>query len=121
MNVTKPRRTRRTHSEEFKQSLIEACGEPGASVAGVAMANRINANQLRRWMRERGIQPLELSCLPLRAAASEPMAGFVPVQFSPSIDAPIRLELRKGAAVITVEWPASSAATCGAWLREWLG
>jgi transposase-like protein len=26
--------TRRTHSEAFKQSLIEACGAPGASVAG---------------------------------------------------------------------------------------
>ena len=31
MNVTKPRRTRRTHSEEFKQSLINACGEPGVT------------------------------------------------------------------------------------------
>ena len=35
MNVTKPRQIRRTHSEEFKRSLIEACGKPGASVAGV--------------------------------------------------------------------------------------
>ena len=33
---------------------------------------------------------------------------------------PIRLELRKGAAVVTVEWPASLAAACGVWLREWL-
>ena len=57
MTVTPPRRTRRTHSEEFKRSLIDACGEPGASVAGVALANGINANQLRRWMRERGIEP----------------------------------------------------------------
>ena len=121
MNVTKPRRTRRTHSEAFKQSLIEACGEPGASVAGVAMANGINANQLRRWMRERGIEPPKLSCLPLRVAASEPLGGFVPMQLPPSLDVPIRLELRKDTATVTVEWPASSAAACGAWLREWLG
>ncbi len=121
MNVTQPRRTRRTHSEEFKRSLIEACGEPGASVAGVALADGINANQLRRWMRERGIEPPELSCLPLRVAASEPLGGFVPVQFPRSTDAPIRLELRKGTAVVTVDWPESSAAACGAWLREWLG
>ena len=92
MNVTKPRRTRRTHSEEFKQSLIEACGEPGASVAGVALANGINANQLRRWMRERGIEPPELSCMPLRVAASEPMGAFVPVQLSSCPDAPIRID-----------------------------
>ncbi|MBS0368890.1 MAG: transposase [Proteobacteria bacterium] len=121
MNVTKPRRIRRTHSEEFKRSLIEACGKPGASVAGVALAHGVNANQLRRWMRERGINPPELSCLPLRVAASEPMGGFVPVQLPHSLDPPIRLELRKGVSVVTVEWPASSAATCGAWLREWLG
>ena len=121
MTITPPCRTRRTHSEEFKQSLIEACGEPGASVAGVALANGINANQLRRWMRERGIEPPELSCLPLRLAASETMSGFVPVPLSPCVDPPIRLELRKGTTTVTVDWPASSAAACGAWLREWLG
>jgi transposase-like protein len=121
MNVTKPRRTRRTHTEAFKRSLIEACNEPGASVAGVAMANGINANQLWRWMRERGIEPTELSCLPLHPVTSDAVGGFVPVQLTQSTAAPIRLELRKGAAALTVEWPASSAAACGAWLREWLG
>jgi len=121
MATAQPRRTRRTHSEAFKQSLIEACGEPGASVAGVALTSGINANQLRRWMRERGIGPPELSCLPLRVAASEPMGGFVPVRLSPCADPPIRLELRKGAVVVTVGWPASAAAACGAGLREWLG
>ena len=90
MTVIQPRRTRRTHSEAFKQSLIEACGGPGASVAGLALANGINANQLRRWMRERGIEPPELSCLPLRVAASEPMGGFVPVQLSLRVDPPKR-------------------------------
>lgn len=54
MTITQPLRTRRTHSEAFKQSLIEACAETGPSVAGVALANGSNANQLRRWMRERG-------------------------------------------------------------------
>jgi transposase len=44
----------------------------------VALANGINANQLRRWMRERGIEPPELSCLPLRVATSEPIGGFRP-------------------------------------------
>ena len=62
INVTNPRRTRRTHSEA-KQSLIEACGVPGASVARVALVNGINANQLRRWMREQGVEPSVLSSL----------------------------------------------------------
>ena len=120
MTDTPPRRTRRAYSETFN-ALIEACGAPGASVAGVALENGINAHLLRRWMRERGIEPPELSCLPLRVAASEPKGGFIPVQLSPCVDPPIWLELRKGAAVVTIDWPASSAAACGAWLREWLG
>ena len=41
--------------ENSKQAVIEACCEPGASVAGIAMANGVNANQVRRWMRERGM------------------------------------------------------------------
>ena len=98
MTITQqPRRTRRTHSEAFKRSLIEACGEPGASVAGVALANGINANQLRRWMCERGIEPPELSRQPLRPAASEAIGGFVRVQLTQSTHVPIRMELRKGA------------------------
>lgn len=74
--------------DSVRRALIEACGEPGASVAGVKLANGINANQLRRWMRQRGIEPPELSCLPLRVAASEPIAGFVPVQLSPTLIRP---------------------------------
>ena len=55
------------------------------------MANGINANQLRRWMRERGIQPPELSCLPLRPAASKAIGGLIPVQLTQSTNAPIWL------------------------------
>jgi transposase len=57
MEIQKPSRRRRHHPEEFKLAVIEACCEPGASVAGIAMANGVNANQVRRWMRERGIEP----------------------------------------------------------------
>jgi len=41
---------RRTYSREYKLEIVEACGTPGASVAAVAMAHRINANLLRRWI-----------------------------------------------------------------------
>lgn len=57
MDVVIPRRGRRTHSEAFKQSVVSACCEAGVSVAGVALANSLNANQVHRWMRERGIEP----------------------------------------------------------------
>jgi len=45
-------RTRRTHSLEFKQRVVEASRQPGASIAGVAMVHGINANQLHKWRRQ---------------------------------------------------------------------
>ena len=57
MDVDIPRRSRRTHSEAFKQSVVSACREPGVSVAGLALANGLNANRVHRWMRECGIEP----------------------------------------------------------------
>ncbi len=56
MEIQKPSRRRRYHPEEFKLAVIAACCEPGASVAGIALANGVNANQVRRWMRERSIE-----------------------------------------------------------------
>ena len=44
--------TRRTHRLEFKQSAVEASRQAGASIAGVAMAHGINANQLHKWRRQ---------------------------------------------------------------------
>ena len=44
--------TRRTHSLEFKRSAVDASNQPDASIAGVAMAYGINANQLHKWRRQ---------------------------------------------------------------------
>jgi len=41
---------RRTYTAAYKLEVVRRCGEPGASVAGVAMAHGINANLVRRWM-----------------------------------------------------------------------
>ena len=40
---------RRRHSPELKAQILAACAEPGASVAGVALAHGINANVVHRW------------------------------------------------------------------------
>jgi transposase-like protein len=47
------RRSRRRYTEEFKNQAIEACLQPGISMASVALANGLNANLLRRWVTER--------------------------------------------------------------------
>jgi transposase len=41
---------RRTYSREYKLEIIQECSAPRASVAGVALAHRINANVVRRWI-----------------------------------------------------------------------
>ncbi|NMG72658.1 transposase [Parazoarcus communis] len=120
MDVVIPRRTRRTHSEAFKQSVISACIEPGVSVAGVALANGLNAKQVRRWMRERGVKPPSCRRSEAVAVSTAAPASFVPVMLSPAVAPVIRLEVQRGAARVNLEWPAEAAGACGAWLREWL-
>lgn len=54
-------RTRRRHSPEFKARVIEACLQPGVSIAAVALANQLNTNFVRKWVkahRERAQQEM---------------------------------------------------------------
>ena len=121
MDVVIPCRSRRTHSEAFKQSVVSACREPGVSVSGVALANGLNANQVHRWMRERGIEPPSRRkpvCAERTTLAEQ---GFVPVQVAPAVETlVIRLEAQRGNARVKLEWPLQAADACGTWLREWL-
>ena len=116
MEIQKPSRRRRYHPEAFKQAVIEACCEPGASVAGIAMANSVNANQVRRWMRERGIEP-PTRRVPMPVVDAAP--AFVQLPLAPA--APdIRIEIRRGNTAIKVDWPVQASGDCAAWLRDWL-
>jgi len=93
------------------------------------MANGINANLVRRWVRDaeapRARAPID-AARALPSAASVPTtAAFVPVQL-PAAAAPaappsdIRMEVRRGAMSVVVTWPAGLASECGGWLRELL-
>ena len=111
------RRRRRLHSDEFKADAIAASAQPGMSMAAVAMARGINANLLRRWVREAEV----LQALPNSAPAPSP-AAFVAVQV-PAPAPPvgdIRVELRRGPTTITVAWPMAALAECASWMRELL-
>lgn len=120
MDVVIPHRGRRTHSEAFKRSVVSACCEVGISVAGMALTTGLNANQVHRWMRERGIEPprrRKPSSAELNALA-EP--GFMPMRFATAVEAPvIRVEAQGSNARIKFEWPLQAADAGGAWLREW--
>lgn len=121
------RRRRRLHSDEFKARAVASCMQPGMSMAAVAMAHGINANLLRRWVREAemkatahavgksAVQPLQA---PQREALFVPVALPAPAAPTPLPD--IHIELQRGATAITVTWPASAASACATWLRELL-
>lgn len=74
--------TRRTHSLEFKQSAVEASRQPGASIAGVAMAHGINANQLHKWRRQFSVARTTVavsvpSLIPVTVIPDEPAQSSV--------------------------------------------
>lgn len=123
MEIQKPSRRRRYHPEEFKQAVIEACCESGASVAGTALTNGVNANQVRRWMRERGIEPPTRRVpMPVIEAAPGTAPAFVQLPLAPAESAShdIRIEIRRGNTAIKVDWPVQASGDCAAWLRDWL-
>ena len=117
------RRRRRVHSDDFKANVVASCMQPGMSMAAVAMAHGINANLLRRWVREaearHGADPA--CALPAPRPVTK-AAAFVPMQMAaaPSVAPDIRIELRRGATAITVSWPTEAASACAAWMRELL-
>ncbi len=121
------RRRRRLHSDEFKADAVASCMQPGMSMAAVAMAHGVNANLLRRWVREAELRPpgsaLDNPAVhDIRAPQANPL--FVPVSLPPPAAAApiadIRIELQRGTTAVTVTWPASAASECAAWMRELL-
>ena len=118
---------RRRHSREFKAEVLQACREPGASVAGVALARGVNANLVHRWLR---LAATALAPAPVARAQERPAEDgggeFVALRLPapPVVAVPpapdIRIELRRGATTVSVSWPTQEAGACAAWLREWL-
>jgi len=112
------RRRRRVHSAEFKAEAVAACRRPGASIAAAALERSINANLLRRWVveaeRADGGGSSALKALP---APSEPFVALS-VQPTPADNTPIRVEVRRGALTVSVQWPRSAVHECGIWPRE---
>ena len=117
---------RRRHSREFKAEVLQACREPGASVAGIALARGVNANLVHRWLRLAA--PVPAAKMPEREAEDGGGGGgggeFVALRLPapPVVAAPpdIRIELRRGATTVSVSWPMQEAGACAVWLGQWL-
>jgi transposase len=94
------------------------------SIASVALANRLNANLVRRW-----VDAQERSGLPVRPAPSvksrqTALAAeqFLPITIEPAstVRESITIEVRHGSTTVNVSWPIGAAAECAAWLRTLL-
>jgi transposase len=103
--------SRRRHSKELKVKVLDACQQPGASVAAIALAHGLNANLVHKWQRNvaRATSTAGLSSID----------GFVPLPMEsaalPLPDADIRIELRRGAVTMNVSWPMGAASECAHW------
>ena len=93
---------RRRYSSEFKRRLVEASKLPDQSVAGVALAHGINANQLHRWRKQFDASaPSDFVRLP--APVSSLQASHT-----------VRIELPGG---VVVHWPMDRMSEAVVWLR----
>jgi transposase len=115
---------RRRHSLEFKERVLAACAEPGASVAAVARLFELNDNLVHQWRRGRGVGTAKLTT-PLARKAPVFVELSLPATTPPQakVAAPsesIRIELKRGSLGVNVLWPLSAAGDCATWLRELL-
>ena len=121
-------RTRRRHSAEFKARVVSACLQPGVSIAAVALANQLNANLVRCWVKahrdqQRASAPASAGSDLQPGTEGCPLPKLVPVAVQVSSAQPartIQLEIHHQHTVVHIRWPTSEAATCAQWLRELL-
>jgi transposase-like protein len=118
------KRNWRKHSDEFKARVIALALEPHASMASVALANGINANMLRCWVRaslrasvpstvardERNAQALSFVQLPIQVGKSIAQPG------TPRPSAVIEVQIQRGETRVVVSLP--MIGDSAAWVRE---
>lgn len=86
------------------------------STSAVALAHGVNANLLRRWIKQ-------FSGVPPSLALTAP-AKLVPVKVDLPADATvsdaIEISIQKNNARISIRWPGSQAKACSQWLTDFL-
>ena len=115
-------RRRRHHDAEFKAKIVGASLQPGVSIAAVALANEINPNLLRRWVKEYRQRCLIAPTLGSEVSAAESLSLIsIPVP-EPSDHGvtEIRLDVRRGATSIQIVWPIAHSQALSSLLRDLL-
>jgi transposase len=115
------KRKRRRHSEEFRARVVAACRQPGVSVAAVALAHGLNANLVRRWIKE-NTQSLPVPRQPMTTPVAEPLM-VVPVSIDSAegrSDDAIRIDIRRSGLAVQLAWPATRAVELSGLLKDLL-
>ena len=104
---------------------MAACLQPGVSISAVALANGLNANLVRRWVKEHREGVGSDVIVPGNGGRGRDAAPAqfvaVAVETAPVVSTgDIRLEVRRGDAVVHITWPGAQAGACAQWLGEWL-
>ena len=125
--ATPPKRRWRRHSEEFRARVIELARQPNTSVAAVALANGLNANMLRRWLRDS--EAADAARSEARSPLDAALPGFVqlPMPTPPSLPtatreqtgARVEVEIHRNGTTVRANLPLDSRSA--AWLREVTG
>ncbi len=121
ISVVNPAAKRKRYTKAFKQKVIAAGSQPGASVARVALEHGLNANMLRKWIRV----ALNKSADNTPGFVALPMPGNVPAPsrspVTQNVDPEsIRMEIPYRHQSINISWPVSQTDRCLALLRELL-
>lgn len=116
LSVVAAPQKRRRFSPDFKARIVAACRQPGVSVSRIALEHGLNANMVRRWMRE--------------AERCDAKSGtkFVPLRLPATVtDEPstvtghsIRIQIPCAGGTAVVEWPTNQAEQCLTLLRALL-
>jgi transposase len=118
--VQPPKRSWRRHDLAFKARVIELARQPRASVAAVALANGLNANMLRRWVREAeraaAEEPSSITAPQPPLFVQLPMPPIEPVALAPAAAATTFVEIHREGTCVYVTLPVGIDSA--AWLRE---
>lgn len=115
------KQTRRRHSEEFRARVVTACRRPGVSVAAVALAHGLNANLVRRWLKE-NTERLPVPRRPMSSPIVETLT-VVPVAFEGSAGRAgeaVRIDIRRSGMAVQLAWPATRIAELSGLLKDLL-
>lgn len=119
-----PKRRWRRHSDEFKTRVIELARQPNTSMAAVALANGLNANMLRRWVRDCEVagnaaneqQPPSAQSLPAFVQLPMHPPPLPTTASSEESAAQVDVEIQRNGATVRARLPMDSRSA--AWLRE---